>query len=412
MVVDPGFSPEARARDAGERGQAARRGARDARARRPRRGSRHVRRRRSRSTCTRPTPSRSPTSPRGAQGSRTRSHPRRSCAPLADGDVLQLAGLAIEVLHTPGHTPGHCVFRIDADVALMLGRPGVRRIDRAVGLPELRPGGDAGEPGTVPDAARRGAGAAGPRAARRPWGANGRRTRSCGSSSDGARAASRAPRTCCPIAPTRCWASTRIAHRIARTYGFRYVETPTFEQTELFARTSGDDLRRRDEGDVHVRGQGRAFGDAASGEHGRRRAGLPHPRAVAAESVQGVLRRLGVPPRPAAAGPSARVPAVRRRGDRHGGPGRRRRGDRARRPVPAGARAHRASRCTSTRSATRSAVPPTASGCSSYLEPYRDELDEDCRTRLEKNPLRVFDCKVDGGKDFVLAAPDDRRASL
>jgi len=40
-----------------------------------------------------------------------------------------------------------------------------------------------------------------------------------------------------------------------------------------------------------------------------------------------------------------------------------------------------------------------------YFEPYRDRLDEDCRTRLSKNPLRVFDCKVDGGRDFVLAAP-------
>ena len=27
------------------------------------------------------------------------------------------------------------------------------------------------------------------------------------------------------------------------------------------------------------------------------------------------------------------------------------------------------------------------------------------RTRLSRNPLRVFDCKVDGDKDFVLAAP-------
>ena len=30
------------------------------------------------------------------------------------------------------------------------------------------------------------------------------------------------------------------AHRLARLFGFRYVETPTFEDTELFARTSGD----------------------------------------------------------------------------------------------------------------------------------------------------------------------------
>ena len=31
-----------------------------------------------------------------------------------------------------------------------------------------------------------------------------------------------------------------------------------------------------------------------------------------------------------------------------------------------------------------------------YLEPHVDELDEDCRTRLHTNPLRVLDCKVDG----------------
>ena len=32
---------------------------------------------------------------------------------LADGDVLEFAGLRIEVRHTPGHTPGHCVFLTD-----------------------------------------------------------------------------------------------------------------------------------------------------------------------------------------------------------------------------------------------------------------------------------------------------------
>ena len=30
------------------------------------------------------------------------------------------------------------------------------------------------------------------------------------------------------------------AHELARLFGFRYVETPTFEDTEVFARTSGD----------------------------------------------------------------------------------------------------------------------------------------------------------------------------
>jgi glyoxylase-like metal-dependent hydrolase (beta-lactamase superfamily II) len=31
---------------------------------------------------------------------------------LADGDVLELAGLAIEVRHVPGHSPGHVIFYI------------------------------------------------------------------------------------------------------------------------------------------------------------------------------------------------------------------------------------------------------------------------------------------------------------
>jgi histidyl-tRNA synthetase len=40
-----------------------------------------------------------------------------------------------------------------------------------------------------------------------------------------------------------------------------------------------------------------------------------------------------------------------------------------------------------------------------YLEPHQAELDEDCRTRLRTNPLRVFDCKVDGQTPLVLGAP-------
>jgi len=36
---------------------------------------------------------------------------------IADGDVLRFAGFRVEVLHTPGHTPGHCCFRTDGFVA-------------------------------------------------------------------------------------------------------------------------------------------------------------------------------------------------------------------------------------------------------------------------------------------------------
>jgi glyoxylase-like metal-dependent hydrolase (beta-lactamase superfamily II) len=35
---------------------------------------------------------------------------------VSDGEVLRFAGFEIEVWHTPGHTPGHCCFRTDANL--------------------------------------------------------------------------------------------------------------------------------------------------------------------------------------------------------------------------------------------------------------------------------------------------------
>ncbi|MBR7024681.1 MAG: histidine--tRNA ligase [Selenomonadaceae bacterium] len=40
-----------------------------------------------------------------------------------------------------------------------------------------------------------------------------------------------------------------------------------------------------------------------------------------------------------------------------------------------------------------------------YFTEEADELCEDCRRRLEKNPLRILDCKIDGLKDFMDDAP-------
>ena len=110
------------------------------------------------------------------------------------------------------------------------------------------------------------------------------------------------------------------AHRLARLFGFRYVETPTFEHTELFARTSGDtsDVVTKemytfeDKGGRSVTlrpestaGVVRAYLDA--------RAGPGRPRSRRTTSAQ------RVPPRPSAGGPPARVPPVRHRGDRRRG---------------------------------------------------------------------------------------------
>jgi glyoxylase-like metal-dependent hydrolase (beta-lactamase superfamily II) len=40
---------------------------------------------------------------------------------FVEGDVLRFAGLALEVLHTPGHTPGSSCFRIEDEVVLFSG---------------------------------------------------------------------------------------------------------------------------------------------------------------------------------------------------------------------------------------------------------------------------------------------------
>lgn len=40
-----------------------------------------------------------------------------------------------------------------------------------------------------------------------------------------------------------------------------------------------------------------------------------------------------------------------------------------------------------------------------FLEPMREELCDDCKMRMEKNPLRVLDCKVDRCKELTAGAP-------
>jgi glyoxylase-like metal-dependent hydrolase (beta-lactamase superfamily II) len=48
--------------------------------------------------------------------------PRPDAVPFRDGDVFDLGGsVRVEVLHTPGHTRGHCAFRVEPDGVLYLG---------------------------------------------------------------------------------------------------------------------------------------------------------------------------------------------------------------------------------------------------------------------------------------------------
>ena len=40
-----------------------------------------------------------------------------------------------------------------------------------------------------------------------------------------------------------------------------------------------------------------------------------------------------------------------------------------------------------------------------YFKPYINDLCDDCKSRYEKNPLRILDCKIDGNKDIMKNAP-------
>jgi glyoxylase-like metal-dependent hydrolase (beta-lactamase superfamily II) len=47
--------------------------------------------------------------------------PRPDVATFRDGDVFELGGCRVRVIHTPGHTRGHCAFHVEPDDVLYLG---------------------------------------------------------------------------------------------------------------------------------------------------------------------------------------------------------------------------------------------------------------------------------------------------
>lgn len=47
--------------------------------------------------------------------------PRPDALGFADGDVFDLGGCRVLVIHTPGHTRGHCAFHVEPDDVLYLG---------------------------------------------------------------------------------------------------------------------------------------------------------------------------------------------------------------------------------------------------------------------------------------------------
>ena len=198
------------------------------------------------------------------------------------------------------------------------------------------------------------------------------------------------------------------AHELARLFGFRYVETPTFEDTEVFARTSGDtsdvvtkemytfedkggrSVTLRPESTAGVvrawldRAQvlgapWRAYAVANEFRHGRPQAGRLR------EFRQFDVEVLGVE------APGADIEVITM-GDRY-------LRERGLRDVVLHLNSIGDEVC---RPAYRAELV-------AYFEPFREQLDRDCRERLEKNPLRVFDCKVDGDERLRARGSHDRR---
>jgi len=194
------------------------------------------------------------------------------------------------------------------------------------------------------------------------------------------------------------------AHRTAELFGFRYVETPTFEHTELFTRTSGEtsDVVTKEMYTFEDKG-GRSLTLRPESTAPVVRAYLKHFQALPNPFkgyYVGSEFRHGRPQ-------TGRLREFRQFGVEVIGV----EGAAADVEVVVLGERYLRERGLSQHVLHLNSIgdencrPAYRERLVDYFEPYRDRLDQDCRTRLSKNPLRVFDCKVDGQRDFVLAAP-------
>jgi histidyl-tRNA synthetase len=215
------------------------------------------------------------------------------------------------------------------------------------------------------------------------------------------------PRGTADLLPPRAEAMLGLydaAHRAASLFGYHYLETPMFEHTELFARAAGEtsDVVTKemytflDKGDrsITLRPETtasvvRAYLSNAHDlplpfkgyylgsqfRHGRPQAGRMR------EFRQFGIEVIGVD------APSADVEVISL-SDRY-------------------LRERGLTRTTLLLNSIGDGVcrPAYRRLLIDHLEPHRAELCEDCQKRLDSNPLRILDCKVDGKKPFVLDAP-------
>ena len=196
----------------------------------------------------------------------------------------------------------------------------------------------------------------------------------------------------------------REARRAAALFGYRYVETPTFEHTELFSRTSGEtsDVVMKEMYTFEDKG-GRSLTLRPESTAPVVRAFLGHRQDLPSPYkgyYVGLHFRHGRPQ-------SGRLREFRQFGVEVIGTA-----------APAAdveviALSERYLRERGLRGTTlrvnsigdEVCRPAYRERLIAHLEPHESDLDEDCKKRLRTNPIRILDCKVDGGKSFVLSAP-------
>ena len=208
---------------------------------------------------------------------------------VAGGERLELAGLEIDVLFTPGHSPGHVTYSIPAEQAVFSGDV---LFQGSIGRTDL-PGGDTATLmrtlaellDTLPDETTRlprphGRHHARPRARDQPVPARAR--------PDEVSPKIQAPRGTYDVLGDDALARDALeehARRILERAGYARIETPAFEATELFARGVGEstdvvqkEMYTLDEGpseSLTLRPEGTAPVCRAYLEHGMHK--LPQP---------------------------------------------------------------------------------------------------------------------------------------
>ncbi|MEX0992057.1 MAG: histidine--tRNA ligase [Actinomycetota bacterium] len=196
----------------------------------------------------------------------------------------------------------------------------------------------------------------------------------------------------------------RSAHELARVHGYRYVQTPAFEHTELFARTSGEssDIVTKEMYTFEDKG-GRSLTLRPEGTAPVMRAYLEHqqdlPLPFKAYYV-GSFWRHGRPQ-------AGRLREFRQLGIEVIGT------DAPGADVETILVADRFLRghglATTTLKVNSIGDPSCRSAYRdvlvAYLRDHEDALCKDCRARIDTNPLRTFDCKEEGCRSVMADAP-------